>query len=182
MIELRKLALRRGRTELFADATMTLTRGSRVGVVGRNGCGKSSLLAVFTGELQPDDGELEFPSDLVLAHVAQHAPSGTRAALEIVLDGDQELRAIEARLEDAENRHDGHAIALAHSALEDIDGYAAPARASAPRLAWKRLAQPSAHACALRGCMVHCAAGGSSWRTTCPRCRLRSCRGRCTIR
>ena len=69
MIELRKLALRRGRTELFADATMTLTRGSRVGVVGRNGCGKSSLLAVFTGELQPDDGELEFPSDLVLAHV-----------------------------------------------------------------------------------------------------------------
>ncbi len=131
MIELRKLALRRGRTELFADATMTLTRGSRVGVVGRNGCGKSSLLAVFTGELQPDDGELEFPSDLVLAHVAQHAPSGTRAALEIVLDGDQELRAIEARLEDAENRHDGHAIALAHSALEDIDGYAAPARASA---------------------------------------------------
>ena len=131
MIELRNLSLRRGRTELFADATLTITRNSRVGIVGRNGCGKSSLLAVFTGDLQADDGELEFPSDLVIAHVAQHAPSGQRAALDIVLDGDQELRRIEARLEDAEARHDGHAIATAHSALEDIDGYTAPARASA---------------------------------------------------
>lgn len=130
MIELRKLALRRGLTELFKDATLTIPKGASAGIIGRNGCGKSSLLALLIGELGPDDGEFEIPKGLRIAHVAQHAPSGPRAALEVVLDGDTDLRRIEAELERAELEEDGNAIATAHGRLEDIDGYAAHARAA----------------------------------------------------
>ena len=130
VIELRQLALRRGLTELFSGATLTIPKGASAGIIGRNGCGKSSLLALFTGDLAADDGEYEIPRDLRIAHVSQHAPAGQRAAMDVVLDGDTELRAIEAVLSQAEAAADGNAIAIAHGRLEDIDGYAAPARAA----------------------------------------------------
>ncbi|MEM7407552.1 MAG: ATP-binding cassette domain-containing protein [Pseudomonadota bacterium] len=130
MIELRKLALRRGTNELFSDATLKVPRGASVGVVGRNGCGKSSLFALLLGQLHADEGDLDIPGDINIAHVAQHAPAGERSALDTVLDGDRELRTTETQLQRAEAAGDGLAIATAHGRLEDIDGYAAPARAA----------------------------------------------------
>lgn len=130
MIEFRDLSIRRGRTELIGGATFTIPRGAAVGIIGRNGCGKSSLLALFTGGLAADSGELDVPRGLTLAHVSQEEPSGKRGALDTVLDGDVELRQIEAELAAAEARDDGHAIAHAHGRLDEVDGYAAHARAA----------------------------------------------------
>jgi ATP-binding cassette, subfamily F, member 3 len=129
VIELRQFALRRGAKALFTDATFTIARGMRVGVIGRNGSGKTSLLAAILGQLHADEGELVRPPNLVVAHVAQHAPSGAQTALDTVLDGDVELRAVEAELEVAETENDGTRIGRAHGRLEDIDGYTAPSRA-----------------------------------------------------
>jgi ATP-binding cassette subfamily F protein 3 len=130
MIEFRDLSIRRGRTELIGGATFTIPRGAAVGIIGRNGCGKSSLLALFTGGLAADSGELDVPRGLTLAHVSQEEPSGKRGALDTVLDGDVELRQIEADLAAAEARDDGNAIAHAHGRLDEVDGYAAHARAA----------------------------------------------------
>ncbi|NKC14715.1 MAG: ATP-binding cassette domain-containing protein [Gammaproteobacteria bacterium] len=129
VIELRKLALRRGVKALLTDTTVTIRRGARVGVVGRNGSGKSSLFAMLLGQLPADEGELEMPCGLAVAHVSQRAPSGTRSALDTVLDGDHALRAVEAELLAAQSAQDGARIAGLHGRLEDIDGYTARARA-----------------------------------------------------
>jgi ATP-binding cassette subfamily F protein 3 len=129
VIELKKLALRRGTKILFAEATATIARGMRVGIVGRNGSGKTSLFAAILGTLPPDEGDLEVPRNLAIAHVAQHTPSGQRSARDAVLDGDTELRAVEAALARAEAKEDGDAIARAHTQLDDVDGYSAPSRA-----------------------------------------------------
>jgi ATP-binding cassette, subfamily F, member 3 len=130
MIEFRDLSIRRGRTELIGGATFTIPRGAAVGIIGRNGCGKSSLLSLFTGGLAADSGELDVPRALTLAHVSQQEPWGKRGALDTVLDGDVELRRIEADLATAEARDDGNAIAHAHGRLDEVDGYAAHARAA----------------------------------------------------
>ena len=129
MIELKQFALRRGKEQLFAGASLALRAGARAGIVGRNGCGKSSLLAAIRGVLTADEGELWVREGMRIAHVAQHTPSGLKSALDTVLDGDTELRAIEAELRSAEDANDGERIGRAHARLADIDAYSAPARA-----------------------------------------------------
>src|SRR5579864_8436491 len=107
MLNFTDVALRRGPRVLFSGATFGLFRGEKVGITGENGSGKSSLLALVRGELQPDGGTFEMPSNLAIAHVSQELLATDQAAIEFVLDGDAELRSIEAAIAAAEARNDG---------------------------------------------------------------------------
>jgi ATP-binding cassette subfamily F protein 3 len=129
MLQFDDLSLRRGTRLLFEQAGFQVHPGQKVGITGANGTGKSSLLALLRGELHPDAGNIRFPADWVIAHVAQETPADPRAAIEYVLDGDAELREVQRALEAAERRNDGERLALLHGRLDAIDGYAAPSRA-----------------------------------------------------
>ena len=109
---------------------MQLHPGHKVGLTGANGAGKSSLFALLRGELHPEKGDLEMPAGWVVAHVAQETPALAMPAIEFVLDGDAELREIEAELVSAETNHQGELIAELHQRLTDIEGYSAKARAA----------------------------------------------------
>ncbi len=129
MLNFSGLAIRRGTRQLFSGASFIIHRGNRVGVTGANGCGKSSLFALLLGQIQSDEGEISMPPGLSIAHVAQETPGLERAAIEYVLDGDQELRSIQQQLQHAEQADDGTAQAECHHRLDVIDAYTAPARA-----------------------------------------------------
>jgi ATP-binding cassette, subfamily F, member 3 len=131
MITLRKLRLRRGAKLLLEGADLGIPPGAHVGVVGPNGCGKSSLFALFTGALHPDSGDLELPPSWVIAHVAQESHASDQPAIEYVIDGDIELRTIEAELAAAEAANDGERLAHLHDRYGAIDGYTSRARAAA---------------------------------------------------
>ena len=131
MLRFENLSLRRGPLLLFEQVSLGLHAGWRIGISGRNGAGKSSLLALIAGELGPDSGHFERPRDWTLAFVRQEVPALEASALDYVLDGDSELRRIEQALVDAETAHDGTRIATLHERLHAIDGYSARARAGA---------------------------------------------------
>ena len=131
MIRFNQVSLARGTKPLFDQASFTLNPGEKVGLVGANGAGKSTLFAMLRDQLHPDGGDLQFPPNWRVAHVAQETPAVERSALEYALDGDTTLRAAEARIAAASAAHDGHAEAEAHAAFADADGYTAPARAEA---------------------------------------------------
>ena len=130
MILLRKLAFARAGKLLVSDASLQLHPGWKIGLTGANGCGKSSFFALLRGELHAEAGDLEIPPGWRIGHVAQDTPALPTPALDFVLDGDTELRAVEKALADAEAAHDGHRIAELHMRLHDIGGYAAAARAA----------------------------------------------------
>jgi ATP-binding cassette subfamily F protein 3 len=130
MLSFSNLRLRRGPRVLIDGLSATIHRGQRVGFVGRNGTGKSSLFAMILGDLQPDQGDVSMPKNLTIATVAQEMPHTDQPAIEYVLDGDAELRAVEAALVEAEIVHDADAIAHGHERLHAIGGYAASARAA----------------------------------------------------
>src|SRR6202021_805072 len=102
MLNFTDVTLRRGPRVLFADASFGLFRGEKVGITGENGSGKSSLLSLVLGQLQPDSGSFEMPPDLAVAHVSQELQASDQAAIEFVLDGDAELRALERDIAAAE--------------------------------------------------------------------------------
>ncbi len=131
MITLRKVSLRRGAKLLLEGVDAAIHPGERVGLVGPNGCGKSSLFALLQDELHADAGDVELPPGWVVAHVAQEAFGLDRPAIEFVMDGDAELRRIESDLARAEAGGDGEEIAHAHEAYAHVEGYAARARAAA---------------------------------------------------
>ncbi|MBV2234376.1 MAG: ATP-binding cassette domain-containing protein [Sterolibacterium sp.] len=134
MILLRNLGFARGSRKLVQDASLQLHPGWKIGLIGANGSGKSSFLALLRNELHIDSGDLEMPAAWVIAHVAQETPALPDAALEFTLDGDGELRAIERELMALESgalNHDGHRIGELHGRLTEIDGYAARARVAA---------------------------------------------------
>ena len=131
MLRFENLSLRRGPLLLFSEVSLGLHAGWRIGISGRNGAGKSSLLSLIAGELGPDSGHFERPRDWTLAFVRQEVPALDSSALDYVLDGDGELRRIEQDLLDAEVAHDGTRIATLHERLLAIDGYAARSRAGA---------------------------------------------------
>ncbi len=131
MILLRNLTLARAGRPLLEGVNLSLHAGQKVGLTGANGCGKSSLFALFTGDLHQEAGDLELPPSWVIAHVGQETPALATGALDFTLDGDTELRKIEADLREAEDKHDGEAIAHLHMDYGHIDGYSARARAAA---------------------------------------------------
>lgn len=130
MIRLTSLAIRRGPRQLFHDSSLTIHPGQKVGITGGNGCGKSSLFALILGEMGADEGSLEIPSGWIVAHVAQETPSLDCAAIELVMDGDQELRQLQQALAAAEAEGNGVRQGELYAALEAIDGFNARNRAA----------------------------------------------------
>jgi ATP-binding cassette subfamily F protein 3 len=131
MITLKNITLRRGTKVVLNDTSVTLNPGDKVGLVGRNGAGKSSLFALLTHRLQADAGEFEIPPRWRIGEVAQHMPETDDSATDFVLQGDIPLMEAEAALAAAEASDDGHAIAEAHMALGEAGSFDAPARAQA---------------------------------------------------
>jgi ATP-binding cassette subfamily F protein 3 len=129
MIAFRHFALRRGSRLLLSDIDLVIQSGWRLGVVGRNGCGKSSLFAALQGHLESDSGELDMPAKLRLASVAQETPALPDPAIEYVMGGDVELAAALRDELDAQARGDTEAMARAHHRIEELHGYDARARA-----------------------------------------------------
>jgi ATP-binding cassette subfamily F protein 3 len=129
MLTFSGLSLRRGARLLITDASFTIYRGEKVGIVGANGCGKSSLLALILGELQADAGNFDMPTQLVVAHVAQEMAATQRAAVEFVMDGDAELRETEAAMSAAEAKDAGAVLGELHARYAALGGYDARSRA-----------------------------------------------------
>ncbi len=130
MIQFKDLTLTRGVKVLIKGASFQLHPGHKVGLTGANGAGKSSVFSLLLGELHAESGDLEIPTQWVIAHVAQETPALAKAAIEFVLDGDVELRAIEKALIEAEAQHEGVKVGELHARLHDIGGYSARARAA----------------------------------------------------
>jgi ATP-binding cassette subfamily F protein 3 len=129
MIRFSQVSLIRGTKVLLEGADAVLNPGDRIGLIGANGSGKSSLFAVLRGELHTDKGDAEFPPQWRVAHVAQETPALERAALEYAIDGDANLRTLEKKLSRAEEEDDGHLIGELHAALADADAYTVRSRA-----------------------------------------------------
>lgn len=129
MIQLRNVTLRRGAKVLLDGVSVTLNPGEKVGLVGRNGAGKSSLFALLNGGLHEDAGDFSLPPHWRLAQVAQHMPETDEPATDFVLAGDTRLMELRAQLAQAEDGGDGIAIAQAHSDLADAGAHDAVPRA-----------------------------------------------------
>jgi ATP-binding cassette, subfamily F, member 3 len=131
MLSARDLTLRRGPEPLFEQVNFTIFRGNKVGLTGANGAGKSSLFAAIRGDLGPDRGDIDRPASLKIAHVEQEVAASDRLAIEFVLDGDSELRAVMAAIAHAERRDAAMELAELYATYQAIDGYRARARAAA---------------------------------------------------
>ena len=130
MIEIKNLSLQRGLKVLLDQASLTINPNQRVGLIGKNGTGKSSLFALIKGEISQDGGDILIPKHWKLAAVAQETPALDTAALDYVLQGDTELQTFQTALSEAEAQNDGMKQAEYHAKLEEIDAYTAPARAA----------------------------------------------------
>ena len=128
MLEIANLTYRIAGRLLLDDASAFVPAGHRVGLVGRNGTGKSTLLRLILGELEPDGGAIRLPRDTALGMLAQEAPGGAASPLDIVLAADARRAAL---LAEAETATDPHRIAELHAELADSAAHAAPARAAA---------------------------------------------------
>ena len=129
MIAFRNFALRRGERLLLSNVDLALHAGWRVGVVGRNGTGKSSLFAAVRGEVEPDRGDIDVPNRVRIASVAQETPSLPDPAIEFVLGGDDVIAGVIKAEAAANAREDWEAVAEAHQKLAELGGYDAEARA-----------------------------------------------------
>ncbi|KON81637.1 ATP-binding cassette domain-containing protein [Azoarcus sp. PA01] len=131
MITLKNVTLRRGAKVLLDTASVTLNPGEKVGLVGRNGAGKSSLFGLLTGVLHEDAGDYSIPSQWRMAQVAQDMPETAQRATDFVIDGDTTLLAARAEVHAAEASDDGMRMAHAYMALHDAGAHDAEARAQA---------------------------------------------------
>ena len=133
MIRLQQLSLMRGTKPLFVQVDLTLNPGDKIGLIGANGTGKSTLFAMLRDEIHPDQGSIDFPRNWRVAHVAQETPALDRSALDYAIDGDITLRKLEAELETIEQQVDdaeyGNRIGEIHSMLADADAYTVRSRA-----------------------------------------------------
>jgi len=129
MILIKDIELRRGAKTLLSGVNVTINPGEKIGLVGRNGAGKSTFFALLTGELQEEKGEMEMPAQWRLAQVEQHMPDTEQSASEYVLSSDSALQEAQAQLLKAEESNDGMAIAEAHLALADAGVHDALSRA-----------------------------------------------------
>ncbi|ROV57388.1 ATP-binding cassette domain-containing protein [Neisseria chenwenguii] len=130
MIELKNLTLQRGLKVLLDKASTVINPGWRVGLIGKNGTGKSSLFALLKGGISADGGDVLIPKHWKLAAVAQETPALDVSALDYVLQGDADLQHFQTALAQAEAQNDGMKQAEYHAKLEEIDAYTAPARAA----------------------------------------------------
>ena len=131
MITLKNVTLRRGAKVLLDNASVTLNPGEKVGLVGRNGAGKSSLFALLDGSLHEDGGDYSVPAQWRMGQVAQDMPETTQGATDFVIEGDTRLLAAQAEVQAAEAGEDGDRMAHAYMELQDAGAHDAAARAQA---------------------------------------------------
>ena len=130
MLNFSAIAVRRGPRVLFSGATFSLFRGEKIGITGENGSGKSTLLELVRGTVHADVGSFDMPGNLVMAHVSQDIDATDQPAIEFVLDGDAELRAIEAQIAAATEHNDGERLGTWYARYAEVGGYDARARAA----------------------------------------------------
>lgn len=129
MIYINNLEVMRGNNTLLNNACATIYPHKRVGLIGRNGCGKSTLFALIKKEILPENGDINIPSSWVISSVAQETPGLEESALDYVIDGDKQYRALEKELKAAEEANDGMKVASLHMELENIQAYTINSRA-----------------------------------------------------
>ena len=130
MIVFSNLSLKRGQTELLENASATINPKQKVGLVGKNGCGKSSLFALLKKELTPEGGEINYPSNWRVSWVNQETPALDISAIDYVIQGDREYCRLQQELERANEHNDGNAIARIHGQLETLDAWTIQSRAA----------------------------------------------------
>jgi ATP-binding cassette, subfamily F, member 3 len=130
MIVFDSIQVRRGFNLLLDNASTTINPQQKVGLVGKNGCGKSTLFSLIKGEIQADAGTLSVPSHWQLAWVNQETPALDIPAIEYAIDGDREYRQLEKQLDIANEQNNGQQIALIHEKLDTIDAWTIRARAA----------------------------------------------------
>jgi ATP-binding cassette, subfamily F, member 3 len=129
MISLQDISLRRGTQLLLDHAELTIYGGQKVGIIGKNGSGKTSLFKLLMGELSADTGDIDLPKGLRKAQMLQETAGTHRAALDYVIDGDARFRKLESMLAEAEKAGDDHKQAHIHSELELHDAWSIRNRA-----------------------------------------------------
>ncbi|WP_420993182.1 ABC-F family ATP-binding cassette domain-containing protein [Cupriavidus sp. 30B13] len=131
MISVRHVTLRRGVNVVLDRASVTFTPGEKIGLVGRNGAGKSSFFGLLNGTLHEDSGEFSIPAAWKMGQVAQEMPETQQSATDFVVEGDTVLLAAQAEVAAAEAGDDGMRMAHAYMNLHDAGAHDAPARAQA---------------------------------------------------
>lgn len=136
MIVLRDVALQRGNKQLFQNVNLSFFTKQKIGVVGKNGSGKSSLFSLILGELQADHGSIDISKKLQIVYLQQEMPDSQRSCIDYVIDADVELRAIEKQLNDLQNKAEsdvqgGELLGELFAHYERLSGYSAHARAAA---------------------------------------------------
>ena len=130
MIQFSNVSLMRGSKVLLRDANAVVYPGHKAGLIGANGCGKSTLFALIKGELHTEQGDFNIPKNWQIVSVAQETPAVERSALDYVIDGDKQYRKLQTQLADAEQAHNGEQIAHLHGSLEQVGAYDIDARAA----------------------------------------------------
>ena len=128
MIILKNLTLYRQEKLLFENANVQIQSGFKVGVIGKNGVGKTSLFALLLGELSTEAGDVKLPQHIKISHIAQEIHNPKANALDFVLSADSEIIALQNQLQIADANNDGAAIAHLHEALHFKNAYSAKAR------------------------------------------------------
>ena len=130
MIELAQTSVLVGGRPLLEQSSAVIYPGHRIGLVGANGCGKSTLMQLLSSQLAVDAGEIRLPPRWQVVHIRQDVPALPQAAIDYVLDGHQQLRQLEQQLKTAEDAADGHAIAHIHAELDAIGAWQLPSAAA----------------------------------------------------
>ncbi|WP_133128005.1 ABC-F family ATP-binding cassette domain-containing protein [Legionella nagasakiensis] len=131
MLTLRQITLSRGNKRLLHQASVSLYEKQKVGLVGHNGCGKSSFFDLLLGKLIPDSGECQLNGHLRISHLSQQLPDSHERAIDFVLAGDEDYEALQRRLLSAEKTGDDAEVLACHELMQHMEGYSKPAQAAA---------------------------------------------------
>jgi len=129
MLSFSNLALRRGPNLLFEDVSFVIHRDKKVGLIGSNGAGKTSLFKMITGELDVDEGYLDYPQDLRISYLAQEVAGTDQVAVEYVLEGDKQLIHIQEQIKAAESNEHFDKLGELHEMFNSLDGHSALSKA-----------------------------------------------------
>lgn len=130
MLTLNQITLSRGNKILLDKTSVALHEKQKIGLVGHNGCGKSSLFSLIMGGLSPDTGECLLNPQLRISHLAQQLPDSIELALDFVLAGDEEYLKLQQRLNQADTQDNPEEVLLCHELLRQTGGYGKPAKAA----------------------------------------------------
>lgn len=130
MISLTSITLQRGRDNLLEDTSLTVFEGRRLALIGRNGCGKSSLFELLLGHISPETGNIGIPANSRIAHMAQEVSHSERTAIDYVLDGHKELRRLESEISRANDQDNHDRLSHLYEELDSIGGYSAQYQAA----------------------------------------------------